>query len=85
MQKSESFSDRESTESMVNIIDNTYAKEEFEQIAANATHMNDDQRTELLGLLNYFEERFDGTIGYWDTYPFDFELNTDYKPFNCKC
>ena len=27
---------------------------------------------------------FDVTLGYWDTYPVELELNPDSKPFSCK-
>ena len=53
-------------------------------LAANATQMNYEQITQLLGLLKYFDEFFDQNIGDWDTDPFDLELKPDSKPFNCK-
>ena len=39
---------------MVSILDYAYEKEYLEQIAANSTHMNTEERTQLIGLLKYF-------------------------------
>ena len=46
--------------------------------------MNNEERTKLLGLLNYFEDLFDGTLGEWDMKTVDIKLMSDSKPFNCK-
>ena len=40
MQAAEPVSTREATDSMVNIIDSTYAKSELEHLASNATPVN---------------------------------------------
>ena len=69
---------------MVNIIGITYAKADLEQVAANATHMNAEDRTQLIGLFKDFEYLFYGTIVYWDIEPLNLGLNSDSKPFNCK-
>ena len=59
----EKFSTREATERMVNIIFSTYVNEELERVAANATQLDDKERTQLLGILKDFEDLFDGTLG----------------------
>ena len=51
MKTAEPVSVRGSTDRMVKIIYSVYAKEYLEQVAANLTHLNDDERTQLLGLL----------------------------------
>ena len=66
------------------ILDSTYAKADLEQVAANATHMNAEERTQLLRFLKDLEELFDGTVGDWGTEPADLELKSDYKLFNSK-
>ena len=53
------------------ILDDTYAKSNLEQVSANENHLNAEDRTQLLSLLQYFEDLFDGTIGDWDTDPVD--------------
>ena len=51
MQTEEPFSTRESTERLLKTIDVTYPKEDHKQVADNATHLNDVERTQLLSLL----------------------------------
>ena len=46
--------------------------------------MNAKERTQLIGLLNYFEVLFGGTLRYCSTYSVDLELKTDSKTLNCK-
>ena len=84
MQTKEPVSTREYTERLVKNLDSTYAKDDLEQVADNVTKPNSDERTQLLGLLQYFEDFFDGTFRDWYTEPVKLELNPDYKQFNCK-
>ena len=58
MQIAEPTSTREANEILVKIIDSTYAKENFKQAANNATELNAEERTQLLRLLEYFEDFF---------------------------
>ena len=46
--------------------------------------MNADERTQLLRLLEYSKDLFDGNLGDWDTDPADMELNPDSKRFTYK-
>ena len=75
---------REATEILVKILDITYAKADLKQVAYNEIHMDAEERTQLLRLLQYFEDLFDGTLGYWDTEPVDLELKPGSKAFNSK-
>ena len=75
---------REVNERMVKCIESTYSKTDIEHVAADATHLNAEQITQLLGILTDFEGLFDGNLGDWDKYTTDLELNTNSKPFNCK-
>ena len=52
---------------MMKIIDSTYVKVYREQVYSDANHMDDDERNKIIGILTYFEDLFDGTLGYWDT------------------
>ena len=56
----------------------------LEQVAANATQMNAEERTQLQGLLKDFEDLFDGALGEWDTEPTDLEFKPNSKPSNYK-
>ena len=80
----ETDSAREATEILVKILDITYAKADLKQVAYNEIHMDAEERTQLLRLLQYFEDLFDGTLGYWDTEPVDLELKPGSKDFNSK-
>ena len=48
---------------MVKILDSTYAKAYINQVANNATHLNSEEITLLLRLLEDFGDLFDGTLG----------------------
>ena len=84
IQTAEPVSTREATDRMVKILDINYENADLEQVAANATHLNADESTQLLGLLKEFEDLFGFTIVEWYTKSIDLELNPDSKPFNCK-
>ena len=47
---------------MVKIIDSTYAKADLKQVANNTTHLNYEERTQLISLLKV-EDLFNGTLG----------------------
>ena len=67
---------------MVKFLDSTYVKADLNQVANNATHMNNEERTELLSLLEDFKDFFGGTLGDWAADLVDLELKPDSKPFN---
>ena len=68
---------------MVKILDSTYAKVDLEHVV-NASHVNAEERTLLLSLLEKFDDLFDGTLGDWYTEPVDLELKPDPRPFNSR-
>ena len=57
---------------------------DLKHVASNATQMNAEEITQLLRLLEYFEDLFDGNLGDWDTDPDDLDIKPGYKPFNSK-
>ena len=69
---------------MVKILDSTYTNAGLKQVANNATQLNDEERTQLVIILENFEELCDGTLGYWSTEPIEFEPHPGSKPFNRK-
>ena len=69
---------------MVKIIKSNYGKEDLKQVADNSTQLDAKERTQLLRLLKDFDNLFDGNLGYWETAPYNLELNPYYKPFNSK-
>ena len=72
----------EATEILVKIINSNYTKADLKQVANNKTHLNAEERTQLLILLEDSKYLFNGTLGYWDTDTIDLELTTGSKPFN---
>ena len=56
-------STRDYTERLVKILDITYNKSYLNQVADNSTQMNSEEITQLLKLLKYFQDLFDGTLG----------------------
>ena len=81
---SETVSTIEATDILVKIIDSIYVNENFTQIADNVTHMDSEDRTQLLELLKYFEDLCDITLGDFYTDPVELDLNSASKPFNGK-
>ena len=61
IQTVEPASTREATEILVKIIDSYYAKEDLKQVSNNATHINAEEKTQLLRLIEDSEDLFDGT------------------------
>ena len=57
---------------------------DLKQVTDNATQLKAEERIQLLSLLKYFEDLFDGTLGDWDTDPVNLELKPNSKPFNSK-
>ena len=54
MQTAKSASTRVSTERLFRILDSTYARENHKQVAHDTTHLNAEERTQSLRLLEYF-------------------------------
>ena len=84
MQTAEPASTREATERMVKIFDSIYAKADLKQVVNKASHMNSEERTLLLSLIEDFEKISHGTLGDWATKPVDLELKPYSKPFNSR-
>ena len=67
MQTSEPASTIKATDRLVKILGSYYLKAELKQVANNATQLNAEERTQVLRLLEYSGDFFNGTLGYWDT------------------
>ena len=62
------------------ILNITYVSAELEEVLANATQLNYEERNQLLSLIRSFEGFFNGNLRNLDTEPVDLELNPDSKP-----
>ena len=58
----EPASKREANEILVKILNSTYAKTHLTKVADKATQLNAEEITQLIRLLKYFEDLFDGTL-----------------------
>ena len=59
-------------------------KADLKQVVNKVSHLNAEERTLLLSLLEDFEDLFDGNLGKWSTDSVDLELNPYSKPFNSR-
>ena len=59
---------------LVKIIGFKYANEDLKQVSDNATKLNYEGETQLLRLLEDFDDLFDGTLGYWYIDPVNLDL-----------
>ena len=84
IQTAEPTSTQEATEWMIKIINGTYAKEDLKQVVDNITCLDDEEINMLLGLLEGFEDFFDGTLVYWATEIVKLELEPGSKTFNSR-
>ena len=84
MQTSDKDSTREATERLLKILEITYAKADFYEVADNANQLKVEERTLRLRIFKDFEDLFDGTLGDWYTETIDLRLKPDSKPFNSK-
>ena len=69
---------------MFKIIDSTFTKSELKQVVNKATQLNDEEITQLLSLVRYFKDLFDGNFGDWYTEPIYLEIKLGSEPFNSK-
>ena len=53
----------EATVRLVKTLSSNYAKTDLKQVVDNTTRLNAEERTQLLRLLKYFEDLFDGNLG----------------------
>ena len=84
MKTPEPDSTREATEILVKIIYSTHAKADLKKVAANEHHINAKEITQVLKILEYLEDLFDGTLGEWGIDPVDLELKSGSKLFDSK-
>ncbi|HEY9708671.1 MAG TPA: reverse transcriptase family protein, partial [Oculatellaceae cyanobacterium] len=64
------------------ILDAKYEKADLVQLSQNCTHLSEQQQTQLLTLLQKYEDLFDGTLGEWKGTDIDIELQPNAKPYH---
>ena len=79
----EPTSTREATKRVVGILDANYQKADVRAIVdTHCNHLNTQQKEQLLSLLLFFEQLFDGSLGDWKTKPVSFQLKEGAKPYH---
>ena len=66
------------------ILDAKYEPAKPADIVAKCDHLSEDQKADLLVLLEEFEDLFDGTLGKWTGKEYDIELKPDAKPYHAR-
>ena len=69
------------SERIINILDINYKNPNIEKVTTKTTQLITEEKL-LLGLLNEFEDLFDGTLGKWYTETIYLKISPDYKTFN---
>ena len=82
MQNAEPAFTREATKIMVNTLYITYVKAELKQVVDNTTHLNAEERNQLLSLIEDLKDVFGGSLGDQATETVKKQLKACYKPFN---
>ena len=71
------------TKRTIKILDAKYEKADLPAVVEeNCKHLTSAERTQLLQLLQRFEQLFDGTLGDWKTSPVKLELREGVRPFH---
>mgnify|MGYP000250226421 FL=1 len=71
------------TKRTIKILDAKYEKADLPAVVEeNCKHLTSAERTQLLQLLQRFEQLFDGTLGDWKTSPVRLELRKGVWPFH---
>ena len=71
------------TQRRVKILDAKYEKANLPEIAKNdCSHLNPEEKNQVLAVLFEFEDLFDGTLGDWNTKPVSFDLKEGSKPYH---
>ena len=76
---------RKASARLEEILDANYEKADLPALVNElGSHLNVDQRNQLLKLLIEYKTLFDGTLGDWDTKPISFELKEGQKPYHAR-
>ena len=66
------------------ILDAKYEPADLPDVVRKCTHLNDDEQSALLKLLQKHTTLFDGTLGKWKGEPYNVELKEDVKPYHAR-
>ena len=69
---------------MSKILDAKYAPADLAKIVEELRHLDEEQRSQLLKLLQSHEKLFDGTLGQWKGSSYKVELRDGVKPYHAR-
>ena len=69
-------------EDLGRILDAKYEKADLPKIVSDYDHISNNQKQQLLRLLQKYETLFDGTLGTWKGSTYDIELKDNVKPYH---
>ena len=61
-----------------------YKKADLEKVVQRCDTLKTDEQNRLLKLMQKYEFLFDGTLGTWNTKPYEIELKEGAKPYHTR-
>ena len=80
----DSTSMHDATTRLKKILDAKYTKANLKAEVDKCTHLNEEERKQLLSMLKEHEDLFDGTLGAWRSEKYRIELKPDAQPYHAK-
>jgi len=74
----------EATDRLRQILNAKYEKSNLDEIAANCTHLDEEEQSKLNQLLKKYEHLFDGTLGLWTGDDYEIELKEGATPYHSR-
>jgi len=64
------------------ILEAKYDKANLQEVVTDCDYLTIEEQEKLLQVLQKHEHLFDGTLGSWDTHPYNIELKPDATPYH---
>jgi hypothetical protein len=75
---------RDASKRVKEILEAKYELANLNEVTANCTNLNDEQREDLHILLKKYESLFDGTLGHWKSEDYDIKLKEGATPYHVR-
>ena len=75
---------QEASNHLQKILDAKYAPADLDAVVQACRHLTEDEKHQLHGLLCKYEHLFDGTLGTWNSEPYNIELKEVAKPYHSR-
>ena len=80
----ESASVKQATQRLTSILDAHYEAADLPTLVSKMQHLSEEEKHQLLTLLQRFEDLFDGTLGCWTGDPYNIELQPNAQPYHSR-